>query len=144
MMSRFDLQMVRQASSLLQLLRTDHAIRLELASNPPLFNIDTLLLAQQVDWINLWTIDVREVVYDVTRGKTPEYSEHQLRTADFVLIVWPYEIPPAAEIFNHFESRFLAIARACGRQIANAPGPPNTLLFDMHGSPCQTLDAKPE
>ena len=71
MVSRFDFQPVREADTLLRFLKTDHAIRVEVASDPPFFNINTLLLAQQVDWKNLWIVDVREVVYDATRGPHP-------------------------------------------------------------------------
>ncbi|MGA2794731.1 MAG: hypothetical protein ABSE69_14620 [Roseiarcus sp.] len=143
MLSRFDLQMVREADALLRFLNTDHPIRLEIATDPPLFNINTLALAQQVDWETLRAIDIRAVVYDVFSGKTPEESEQQLQNSDFVLISWPLpsETPEAS---NRFVSGFLATAQACGRLVVNHPGPSDTLLFDMRDTSCKASGVNSE
>ncbi len=137
MLSHFDFKQVREAAALLRFLRTDHAVRLEVASDSPLFNINTLALAQQVDWDALWSVNVRTVVYDLADGKGPEYSEQQLRDSTFVVLSWPIAVPPAPEFSNRFVDRFLATARACGRLIPAHPGPSDTLLFDMRDTICR-------
>lgn len=138
MLSRLDFHNVREADALLRFLRTDHPITIEIASDTANLNSDTLQLAQQVDWDNLSAINIRTVVYDMANGRPPEYSERQLRTADFVIFSWPVEIPPEPEFTNRFVSRFLATAWSCGRLMVDHPGPPDTLLFDMRYTACQT------
>ena len=134
MLSRFDFRDVREARALLTFLRTDQAIRLEVASDPPFFNINTLLLAQQVDWHELWTVDAETVVYDYAYERPMEYSEQRLCSATYVVLIWPVSVPPAPEFTNRFVSRFLTTARACGDVVRDHPGPPDTLLFRMHGA----------
>jgi hypothetical protein len=137
MLSYFDFKEVREAAALLRFLTTDHATRLELASDLPEFNVNTLALAQQVDWNALRSVNVGTVVYDVAEGKSPEYSDQQLRDSTFVVLSWPIAVPPAPEFSNRFVDRFLATARACGRLIPAHPGPSDTLLFDMRDTSCR-------
>ena len=124
MFSKLDFQNVREADALMHFLRTDHPIRMVIATDVPYFNLETLVLAQQVDWEALSTIEIDQVVYDAANGRSPDYSEEKLRSADFVLMKWPVAMPPADEFSNRFVSRFLRTAQACGRLVTDHPGPP--------------------
>lgn len=136
MASRFDLQHVRDADALLRFLDPGYAIRIQVASDPPLFNINTLQLAQRIDGDRLGRLDIRTVIYDATNGHDVDWSERQLRDAHVVMIVWPVAVPPAPEFTNRHAARFLDLARKCGHELASHPGPADVLLFDMRNSPC--------
>ena len=62
MFSKLDFQNVREADALMHFLRTDHPIRMVIATDVPYFNLETLVLAQQVDWEALSTIEIDQVV----------------------------------------------------------------------------------
>lgn len=141
MLARFDLQKVREATELLHFIKTDHAVRVQVVSDTPEFNINTLALAQQVGWDRLSTIDIRSVVFDAMLGRPLAESEQQLREAGFVLAPWPVSVPPAPEFTNRYAERFLHLAESCGRLISSHPGT-SALLFEMHSAQCGQATAE--
>jgi hypothetical protein len=144
MFSRLDFRNVREADAVLRFLPADRPTKVEIASDTPHLNFVTLWLAQQVDWEALSKLEIRSVVWDAGYGRNLEYSEQQLRAADFVLISWPISALTASKPTNRYLANFLATTRACGRLIVTHPGPSDLLVFDMHtahDAACQTAGA---
>lgn len=141
MFARFDLMPLREAGDLLRSLGAERPTRLVIASDPPFFNINTLQLAQRLDYDRLRNIDLHTVVYDKPEGRSLQYSTDQLLRAQFVVISEPDPAHAGPDFTNSLLPRYLDIARQCGRLVEKHPGPRTALLFDMRGTACPKPEA---
>lgn len=144
MVARFDITPLRQTSALLHSLITNGPVRLVIASDPPFFNINTLQLAQRLDYGKLRGIDLGSVVYDKAEGRSLDYSTEQLLSAQFVVISDPDPENRGPEFTNSLLPRYLEIAQRCGRRVENHPGPKGARLFDMRGTTCPKPGSAPK
>lgn len=136
MISRFDFTSVRAAVSLLRSLAGEADVTFMIASDTPGFNINTLLLAQQLDWKELRGIRIRTVVYDRAEGKSVNESDQQTLKSRFVFISDLHDTPPGPSITYGLTPRFLALSQRCGKLVEKHEGPLGALLFDMRNTPC--------
>ena len=127
----FDFQMVAKAKALMQMLPRDRPVILQIASDESALNIETFVLAKQVDRQELASIYPTTVVYDLANGRTLDHSLRALREADFVILRSPVAVPPAPEFSNRFAAEFLKTVRSCGHYLLDEPGPPELIVAAM-------------
>lgn len=86
---RLELEKVRTSVATLASLPADAAVTVYLATDSAHFNIETLLLAQQLDWKRYSQMQIKTVVYDVVSEKSPQRSLERLVNADYVIGQFP-------------------------------------------------------
>jgi len=86
---RLDLEKLRTSVAALASLPANATATVYLATDSAHFNIETLLLAQQLEWKDYSQLQIRTVVYDVVSEKSPQKSLEKLATADYVLGQFP-------------------------------------------------------
>jgi hypothetical protein len=100
MIRRPELGPIRQVGHLLKTLSRDNEskdgrVRVVIATDGPAFNVDTFLLAKQVDWNNLRNIDIDTLVYDAINNHTLDEGFKRIDTANYVLFLRPGVTPGA-------------------------------------------------
>ena len=136
MLWRFDFHVVTEATALMRMLPRDRPVTLQIASDESALNIETLVLAKELNRRELARIYPTTVVYDLANGRTLEHSLNALRNADFVLLRSPVAVPPGPEFSNRFAADFLKTVRSCGHYLLDEPGPPELIVAAMQPSRC--------
>jgi hypothetical protein len=108
---RFDLTDVKQADAVLGTLEAGQPLQVLLASDEPTFNIETMLLARELDYADHAALQISTVVYDVTREMTREQSLDSLVAADVVILRDPPK-PGAPDWANQHQPFFAQNLRA--------------------------------
>ena len=101
-----------------------------LTTDDPEFNVETMLLAQQLDWSHRSKLIVFTVVYNIVNDRTPEKSLETLAKTDIVLSRYP-AAPGAPEWTNRFAPAFDEALRTSGRQVEVQPGSPPIDIFTL-------------
>ncbi|MBP2566427.1 hypothetical protein J2766_003023 [Agrobacterium tumefaciens] len=108
---RLDLEKFRTSVAALASLPENATATAYLATDSAHFNIETLLLAQQLEWKKYSQLQIRTVVYDVVSEKSPQKSLERLASADYVLGQFP--VPgDAPDWANRYASVFEQSLRA--------------------------------
>ena len=131
MAGRYDLRSVAQVDELLQSLPANQPFTVMIASDEASFNIETLILARELNLSRFRNLSMRTVVYDIATNGTPEQSINRLLGADYVLIRSPVD-SSAPEWTNRFLPGFATAVETSGRLIRTLPGNPSLRLFEMH------------
>lgn len=103
-LGRFDFQGINEAVDALHSL-PDGPASVEIATDEPAFNIESLLLAQQLDYAHEARKSIGTVVYDVTRKLAEAHSIETLGKADYVIGRFPPS-PGAEPWANQYSADF--------------------------------------
>jgi|GEM_PF-6689398 len=100
MVVRPDLRFVRDAQTALSILPTDRSLKVLLASDDSVINIETLRLAQQLDFPRFKNFSIDTVVYDEALGHSKEEILTRLSEADVVILLRSVPVREAPDWTN--------------------------------------------
>ncbi|CAK0760509.1 conserved membrane hypothetical protein [Gammaproteobacteria bacterium] len=100
MVVRPDLRFVQEAQTALSVLPTDHPLKVLLASDDSVINIETLRLAQQLDFPRFKNLLIDTVVYDEALGHSTEEILTRLSEADVVILLRSVPVREAPDWTN--------------------------------------------
>ncbi|WP_195822445.1 hypothetical protein [Roseobacter sp. MH60115] len=113
---RFDMTAVMGADALLNEISENQPLSVTLASDEPAFNVETILLAREVNHERYNQLALDTVVYDITKDMTREQSLERLVTSDIVVFRDPVTLG-APEWANRHLAFFAQQMRArCAEQ----------------------------
>lgn len=118
--NRMDVRPVSDALATLEFVQSEGAKTVIIATDTAHFNIETFLLAKKMRTKQMRQISLDTVVYDVTRGRTPEYSIDRMRKADAVIFLPVDDSSP--EWANRFAEKFREAMIAPPRRVKRVPG----------------------
>jgi hypothetical protein len=100
MVRRPEIGPIRRARELLKTLNQEQAskgqpMKIVIATDGPAFNVDSFLLAKQIGWDTLKTVDVDTLVYDAVNKRTVEDGLKRIDAADYVVFLRPGLTPGA-------------------------------------------------
>lgn len=135
--SRFDLHAVAKMQLVLDSLPHNRPITVLMADDEAAYNVETLILARQLDMPRFHNMAVGTVVYDIANGRTVADSIQRLMHADYVILRWPVPSWPAVgsapEWANRFLPQFRTAIEAKGHLYRAFPGRgEQTLVYAMH------------
>lgn len=122
MTQRPDLRYVREAQAALAALPPDQPLTVLMASDDSAINLDTLLLAQQLDPGRFGRLRIDTVVYDEAYGHSEAEMSARLEGADAVLLL-KERIRKAPEWTNRHALAFRADLLAHGAALVPQPSP---------------------
>ncbi|MEI6413939.1 MAG: hypothetical protein WCP34_06705 [Pseudomonadota bacterium] len=102
MAARHDLRFVREAQAALATLPSEQPLSVLLASDDSAINLETLLLAQQLDLRRFGQMAIDTLVYDEVNGQSPKAILGRLDTVDAVLLLSQTPIRKAPDWTNRF------------------------------------------
>ena len=117
---RFDMHAVSKFQLVLQSLPHNRPIQVLMADDEAAYNVETLILARQLDLPAFRKMQVSTVVYDIVAGRTPAQSIKRLLGADYVILRWPVD-KSSAEWANRFLPQFRAAIEAHGHLYRYVP-----------------------
>jgi hypothetical protein len=115
-LNRLEIEPLRRSIDALARLPADRPFVAMVATDEPSFNIETMLLAQQLNWSRYGKATIGTVVYDIVHEATPEKSLRRLAEADYALL----HFPPgegAPEWTNRWAGVFEAALETSGRPL---------------------------
>ncbi|WP_131829417.1 hypothetical protein [Agrobacterium salinitolerans] len=129
---RLDLEKFRTSVAAIATLPAHANATLYVATDSAHFNIETLLLAQQLEWRQYSQLQIRTVVYDVVSEKSPQKSLERLASADYVLGQFP--VPgDAPDWANRYASVFEQSLRISDKVTKELPADPSIHIFSKRG-----------
>lgn len=128
--SHFDFHDLDEARAALRMLPNSRKATILLASDEPGFNVETLILARELNYTAFRAIDIGTVVYDLTKGLTVEQSIERLLAADYVILRYPIGMG-APKWTNSFYDQFLTALREHGKLIGAVGSSQKVLVFAM-------------
>lgn len=125
---RLELEKLRTSVAALASLPANATATVYLATDSAHFNIETLLLAQQLDWKRYSQMQIRTVVYDVVSEQSPQKSLERLENADYVIGQFP--VPgDAPDWANRYASIFEQSLRESDKAARELPTDPSIHIF---------------
>ena len=135
-LKNYDLSSIELSRSVLRTIPADQSASVMTATDSPDFNIESLLLAYELDRRRFPArLFIDTLVYDGVNGRTLEQSLARLRGADVVLFRIPLDPAMAAYWPNARYEEFLQIAEAEGREIAVVGPAPSAHVYVMPRQP---------
>lgn len=128
---RFDMHAVTKMELVLESLPHNRPIQVLMANDEGAYNIETLILARQLDLAEFHQIRLGTVVYDIVSGTMPAESIKRLLHANYVIMRWPLQAG-APEWTNRYLPQFRAAVKANGHLYRDLPGREQTLIYSMH------------
>lgn len=129
---RFNMHAVAKMQLVLDSLPHNRPITVLIADDEAAYNIETLMLARQLDLREFRKMATGTVIYDIVSGRTPADSIRRLLSADYVIFRWPLD-STAPEWTNRFMPQFRAAIEAKGHLYRDFPGRDgHTLVYAMH------------
>jgi hypothetical protein len=119
-LGRFDLKPIEQSVAALEFIRSKGARTVILATDTPATNVESFLLAKQMNVDRFGPLSIDTTVYDIVKGRTPEFSIERMRQADAVVFL-PVD-GSSPEWANRFADRFREELSAPPRRIETVPG----------------------
>lgn len=117
-LKNYDLSGVQLSLSLLRTIPTDQAARIVTATDSSDFNVESMLLAYELDRRRFrFGLSIDTLVYDGVNGQTLEQSLTRLRAADVVAFRIPLDPAMAASWSNARYEEFLRVATTEGREV---------------------------
>ena len=113
MTARPDLRYVREARAVLATLPQDRPVTLLVASDDSAINLDTVLLAQQLDLARFRNLHIDTVVYDEALGQSLDAILDRFGKADAVLML-KAPIRKSPEWTNRHAERFREYLKSLG------------------------------
>jgi hypothetical protein len=135
-LKNYDLSGVQLSLNVLRTIPTDRAARILTASDSSDFNVESMLLAYELDRRRFPAgLSIDTLVYDGVNGRTLEQSLARLRAADVVLFRIPLDPAMAASWPNARYEEFLQVTNAEGRKIAVVGPAPSAHVYVMSRPP---------
>lgn len=132
----YDLSSVELSINALRTAPMDRPARVLTATDTGNFNIESVLLAYQLDRRRFPAgLLIDTLVYDRVSGRTFDESMARLRSADIVLFRFPLDPATAALWSNEHHEAFLRVAQAEGRELAVIGPAPSVHVFAMRRPP---------
>jgi hypothetical protein len=132
----YDLSGVELSINALRTIPTDRPVRVLTATDTGDFNIESVLLAYQLDRRRFPAgLLIDTLVYDGVNGRTLDQSMARLRSADIILFRYPLDPKTAALWSNEHHEAFLRVAQAEGRELAVIGPDPSVHVFVMPRQP---------
>lgn len=128
---RFDMHAVAKMQLVLQSLPHDRPIQVMLGDDEGAYNIETLILARELDLPTFRNVAPRTVVYDIVNGLKPADSIRRLLAADYVVLRLPID-GSSPEWANRFLPQFRTAIEAKGHVYRIFPGREQTVVYAMH------------
>lgn len=132
----YDLSTLEISRETLRLAPKDRPIRVLTASDTGDFNVESVLLAYQLDKTHFPAgLLVDTLVYDTVSGRTLDQSIARLRLADIVLFRFPLDIASSSLWSNAHQEDYLRVAQAEGLELAVLGPAPSVHVFLMQHPP---------
>lgn len=126
MAGRFDLSSVQKALSIVRFAHDANARSLIVGADTARLNIETFLLAKQLEWAPFHDMSIDTIVYDITRGLSVEQSLARLSRADAV-VFFPID-GSAPGWSNERIDQFRAAMISPPRKVLTLPGNEGVIL----------------